>query len=72
VPNNLQRAFGARILELRNKAGWSQEQLSEKTGISTQHISNMENGHREPCLNNMARLAKAFGVKMGELLKKLD
>ena len=41
----------------------------KKTGISVQHISNMENGHREPCLNNMAKLAKTFSVTLSEMTK---
>lgn len=45
--------------------------LSEKAKISTQHISNMEHGHREPCLGNIARLAKAFGITISELMKDI-
>lgn len=71
MPRNLQRSFGRRLLELRRESEWSQEVLSEKTGISTQHISNMENGHKEPCLGNMARLARAFGVTISELMKDI-
>jgi transcriptional regulator with XRE-family HTH domain len=42
-----------------------------KTGISTQHISNMENGKKEACLGNIARLARAFGVTISEMTKGL-
>ena len=72
MSNKLQRSFGARVREFRDKAGWTQEILSEKTGISVQHISNIENGHREPCLGNMSKLAKAFGLKLSELVKDVD
>jgi transcriptional regulator with XRE-family HTH domain len=69
VPRNLNKAFGRRIVELRK--GMTQRQLSLKTGISTQHISNMENGHKEACLGNIARLARAFGVTISEMTKGL-
>jgi transcriptional regulator with XRE-family HTH domain len=49
----------------------TQERLSEITRISTVHISQLENGHREPCLGTMAKLAKAFGLTISELMKGL-
>jgi transcriptional regulator with XRE-family HTH domain len=72
VPKKLQVAFGRRIRELRDKAGWTQRTLSGKTGISTQHISNIENGRREPCLGMMGDLAKAFGMNLSQLLQGID
>ena len=56
---------------LRRGQGWSQERLSEKTGISVQHISNMENGHKEVCLENIAKLAKQFGLSVAGMLEGL-
>ncbi|WP_353064527.1 helix-turn-helix domain-containing protein [Tunturiibacter psychrotolerans] len=41
----------------------SQEALSNETGIGVTHISKLENGHKEPRLNNMATLGRAFGLK---------
>jgi transcriptional regulator with XRE-family HTH domain len=69
VRTNLQRTFGTRLSSLRKQAGMSQEELSERTGISTQHISNIEHGHREICLANIGKLAKTFGLTLSELLK---
>lgn len=59
-------------MELRNTSGWTQRQLSEKAGISVQHVNNLENGHREPCLGTMAKLSKALGVTLPQLLQGID
>jgi transcriptional regulator with XRE-family HTH domain len=50
----------------------TQEGLAKQTGISVQHISNLENGHREPCLNNMAKLGRAFDMNLSQLLQDVD
>lgn len=44
-------------------------QLSEKTGISTTHINDIENNIKEPSLSMMIRLAKALEVDINELYK---
>ena len=32
----------------------------------------VENGHKEPCLNHMAKLGKAFGLNLSQLLQDID
>jgi transcriptional regulator with XRE-family HTH domain len=71
VRTNLQKAFGHRLSTLRQQAGMTQLELSERTGISTQHISNIEHGHREICLANIGKVAKTFGLTPSELLKDI-
>jgi len=56
-------------MRLRNQRGLRQEDLSELSGLSREHISYIENGKREPCLNNIERLAKAFKITVSELMK---
>jgi transcriptional regulator with XRE-family HTH domain len=47
---------------------WSQERLAEASGLNTVQISHIENGRNEPKLRTILALAKAFGVRPGELL----
>jgi transcriptional regulator with XRE-family HTH domain len=68
----LNKTFGAKIMRLRDAHGMTQEGLAKQTGISVQHISNLENGHREPCLNNMAKLGRAFDMNLSQLLQDVD
>lgn len=48
------KKFGKRISEARKQIGFTQEQLSIKTGFSQNTISNWENVNREP--NNISDL----------------
>jgi ribosome-binding protein aMBF1 (putative translation factor) len=65
----LQQTFGAKIVGLREKYGMSQEVLSQRTGIGVTHISRLENGHKEPCLKNLAKIGRAFDISLSELLQ---
>ena len=47
------------LLNARIKAGLSQMELAEKTGISQADISRLENGTRNPSLALLKRLATA-------------
>ncbi|HCA21119.1 MAG TPA: transcriptional regulator [Lachnospiraceae bacterium] len=48
------------ILEARIRSGLTQNELSEKTGISQADISRLENGTRNPSLALLKRLADAM------------
>ncbi len=52
------------IMDARIKAGMTQMQLSERSGISQADISRMENGNRNPSLNLLKRLAKAMNMTL--------
>ncbi|MBR3040342.1 MAG: helix-turn-helix transcriptional regulator [Lachnospiraceae bacterium] len=47
------------ILEARTRAGLTQTELSQKTGISQADICRLEKGTRNPSLSLLKRLAKA-------------
>ena len=49
------------IMDARIKAGLTQTQLSEASGISQADISRLENGTRNPSLRLLKRLAAAMG-----------
>jgi DNA-binding XRE family transcriptional regulator len=51
-----------RLIELREKAGLTQEQLAKVIGISQSMIARIENGDREPRKMTKIQLAKFFGV----------
>jgi len=48
------------ILNARIRCGMTQNELSEKTGISQADISRLENGTRNPSLALLKRIADAF------------
>ena len=57
-----------RIKALRNKKGFSQEELSEKAGLSLRTIQRIENGETEPRGDSLKRIATAFEVSSDEIL----
>ena len=57
-----------RIKELRTRKGFSQEELSEKTGLSLRTIQRIENGETEPRGDSLKRLAQAFDVTSDDLV----
>lgn len=63
---------GEKIAKLRRQAGLSQEALCEKLGISRQAVSKWENGTAQPTNDNLAQLAKLFGVTISSLLDDED
>lgn len=58
-----------KILSLRKKNGWSQEELAEKLNVSRQSISKWESTGSIPDINKILELAKIFGVSTDYLLK---
>ena len=63
----LQRKFGKRLAEMREKKGFTQETLSFEAGVDRTYISYIERGERNPSLFMVWRLAKALKVKLNEL-----
>lgn len=57
-----------RLKSLRNRKGFSQEELSEKAGLSLRTIQRIENGETEPRGDSLKRLALAFDVPFDEIV----
>ena len=60
--------FGKRLQELRKENNYSQEDLSEKIGVTRQTISKWELGETSPDLKQSQKLAKTFNISIDELL----
>ena len=60
--------IGEHIAYYRKKAGMTQEQLSEKMGVTAQAVSKWENGLTCPDLDSVARLSEILGVSVEQLI----
>lgn len=60
--------FGAKLKSLRKTAGFSQEKLAEKLGVSRQAITKWENDAGIPDIENIMALSALFSISMDELL----
>lgn len=58
-----------KIINLRKKCAWSQEELAEKMNVSRQSISKWESGQSVPDLDKILKLCQIFGVSTDYLLK---
>ena len=57
-----------KIRSLRVDRGWSQEQMAEKLGVSRQAITKWETDAGMPDIENLAAIARLFGVSTDSLL----
>ncbi|MBQ7346568.1 MAG: helix-turn-helix transcriptional regulator [Clostridia bacterium] len=58
-----------KIIMLRKKNGWSQEELAEKLNVSRQSVSKWEGGLSVPDMNKIIGMSALFGVSTDYLLK---
>ena len=61
--------LGKNLKRIRAGKGISQGDIVKTSGIDKAMISNIENGKTNPTLATIAKLAKAVGVSVGELMK---
>ena len=58
-----------KIVSLRKKAGWSQEDLAEKLGVTRQSVSKWEGAQSVPDMDKVVMMSRLFGVTTDYLLK---
>lgn len=58
-----------KIVLQRKKNGWSQEELSEKLGVTRQSVSKWEGAQAIPDLQRLLQMSQIFGVSTDYLLK---
>lgn len=56
------KTIAQRLVQLREAAGLSQQDLATRSGVSIQTISRYERGIAEPRRKTLTRLASALGV----------
>lgn len=61
--------FADKLINLRKKAGWSQEELAEQMNVTRQSVSKWEGAQSVPDLEKIIRLSNLFGVSTDYLLK---
>lgn len=60
-------AFAENLLRMRKQRGWTQIDLSIKTGINPKTLSSYENGRTEPNLGEVVKLCKVFDCSIAFL-----
>lgn len=61
--------FADKLIQLRKKSGWSQEELAGQMDVTRQSVSKWESAQSIPDLEKIIRLSELFGVSLDYLLK---
>ena len=61
--------FADKLIELRKKNGWSQEELAEQLDVSRQSVSKWEGAQSVPDMGRIVQMSELFGVSTDYLLK---
>ena len=58
-----------KIIALRKRAGWSQEELAQQLGVTRQSVSKWEGAQSMPDMDKVLQMSRLFGVSTDYLLK---
>jgi len=65
---DIQARLGSNVRRLREAKGWSQEDYADRAGIHRTYVSDIERGRRNPTITVVEKLARPFGIAVGDLL----
>lgn len=68
APGPAFRSVGPRIKALRRLRDMTVEELADAVGVHKAHVSRLERSLKTPSIHMLARLAKALGTSMGNLV----
>lgn len=63
------KRFCRNVGKLRRQRGWTQEELGRRVKLHRTYIGSIERSERNVSLINIEKIAKAFDVEIGELVK---
>ena len=61
--------FADKLIELRKKSGWSQEELAQQLEVSRQSVSKWEGAQSIPDMNKLIKMSEIFNVSLDTLVK---
>ncbi|MFA5954923.1 MAG: helix-turn-helix transcriptional regulator [Patescibacteria group bacterium] len=67
--SNEAQKLGRNLKRIRTKKGITQGDIVRSLGMPKSFVSSIENGRTNPTLATIAKIAKAIGVSVGELMK---
>lgn len=68
----LDARLAQRLADLRGAAGWSLDELAERSGISRATLSRLERGETSPTAALLNRLCRAHGLTLSRLLADVE
>ena len=71
-PTTIPIRFGATVRRLRERRGWSQEELADRAGLHRTYVGGIERGERNVSLVNIGRIALALDTSLAQLMSEVD
>ena len=68
---DIKSKVGARIREVREKAGLSQKDMAYSADLDRSYVAGVENGQRNISIVNLEKIANSLGVSLSELFKDI-
>lgn len=72
MSDSVLKRLGARLRQLRQARGISQERLADLAGLHRTYVGGVERGERNVSLINLLALAHALGVSLSTLAEGVD
>jgi transcriptional regulator with XRE-family HTH domain len=66
---DMRKLVGRNAARIRKEKGLTQEELAERSGLSQQYLSGLEQGRRNPTIVTLYEIANALGVSHVELVR---
>ncbi len=63
--------IGRRISLLRQQKGWTQAMLADHAGITREHLSELENGHKEIGVRTLERITNALHIRLSDFFEEV-
>ena len=68
----IKKQLGRQIKALREEMGWRQEDVQDKTGLSSRYLGRIERGSVNLTLSTLLRLCEIFKVGLPQLFSFMD
>ena len=72
MTNSTKEIFKYNVKYYRNSKNYTQEYLSEITGISRDYLSEIERGKRTPSFKRILLIADALDIEVYKLFKQIE
>jgi len=62
--------IGRRIRVLRTERGWTQAMLADHSDLTREHLSELENGHKEIGIRSLDKVVRALGTSLAKFFEE--
>jgi transcriptional regulator with XRE-family HTH domain len=66
------KALGQRIRDLRKKQGYSQESFADHCGVHRTFMGTIERGESNLNFSNLVKISRSLGITLSQLLSGLE